>query len=118
MKLLVAAIMFVVSCLPVWAYTYNDAENTRYLADLNYYTLQAKQIVLVASFTSWVYPSRSGPTVTIRGRGPLREIAGIESQPASFVSIGHDCDGCTLKISRYHIRSDIDDIIAVYTEAP
>lgn len=103
---------FAVSC--AFAFTYNDSENDRYLADLNTYTLQASRIDVWGK-TLGVYPDRHGPEVRIQGRGPLLNYAGVDVYQANFVMVGTPCEVCSVEIRRYHIESGrLDNVIAIY----
>lgn len=104
--------LFTVTC--AFAFTYNDAENDRYLADLNVHTMQASRIILWGRVLG-EYPDRQGPEVRIQGRGPLVNYAGIDVYQANFVMVGTPCEVCSVEIRRYHIESGrLDNVIAVY----
>ena len=105
-----------VSAMPASApaFASTETENERFLADLNVHTTKASRIVIYGRLLL-DDKSRPGPMVTIRGRGPLVEIAGASFYRASYVVVGTPCELCRLEVRRYHTGSgQLDDIIAVY----
>lgn len=113
---LVAVVVSLFAATCAFAYTYNDEENDRYLADLNTYTLNASRIIIWGEIFG-EYPDRQGPEVRIRGRGPLVNFAGTDVYHANFVMVGTPCEVCTVEIRRYHIESGrLDNVIAIYRQ--
>ncbi|HET8580847.1 MAG TPA: hypothetical protein VFL98_00010 [Candidatus Paceibacterota bacterium] len=98
------------------SYTFDFAQNAKFLSDLNSYTTIARSITYYGKEKD-IFPDRTGRPVVFIGRGAYDPSFGGSGYAANYVIVGTPCLDCTPQIMRYHTNSEgagIDEIIAVY----